>query len=416
MRGSVAACRLGIARTFQNVRLFHEMTVLENVLVGMGDQSFVKGSLRLPGTVDAERLRMKRAYYILEDVGLEKYLGSRAGDIPFGQQRLLEIARALALDPKLLLLDEPAAGLNRTETTGLGALIRRIRDKGKTVLLVEHDMHLVMNLVEKVIVLDGGRKIAKAHRLMCARTRGSARLIWGRRNAEDDQPEVRIRRAYGYRWDLDARRQGEVVALLGGNGAGKSTLLKTIAGLITPTAGRIALRDRNITGWPAEKIAAAGLSLVPEGRGLFPGMSVLDNLRMGGYASRLAGRKLSGRIEQAYEMFPVLAERLSDKAGNLSGGQQQMLAIARALVGSPDILLLDEPSTGLAPLLVAEVFEKIQQLKESGMTILLAEQNVQMALETADRAYVIENGKVVFNGPASELMESDEVKRAYLGI
>ena len=161
LRGQVAACRLGIARTFQNVRLFREMSVLENVLVGMGDTGFLSGSIRLPAQVDAERLRMKMAYYILESVGLDKLIRARAGDIAFGQQRLLEIARCLALEPRLLLLDEPAAGLNRIETTALGALIRQIRDRGITVLLVEHDMHLVMNLAERVIVLDSGRKISE---------------------------------------------------------------------------------------------------------------------------------------------------------------------------------------------------------------------------------------------------------------
>jgi branched-chain amino acid transport system ATP-binding protein len=160
VRGTVGASRLGIARTFQNVRLFREMTVLENVLVGMGGTGFLGASFRLPGYVGADRLRMKKAQYLLEDVGLDGLTNTRAGDIPFGQQRLLEIARALAINPKLLLLDEPAAGLNRTETTALAGLIRRIRDKGITIVLVEHDMHLVMNLVERVIVLDGGKKIA----------------------------------------------------------------------------------------------------------------------------------------------------------------------------------------------------------------------------------------------------------------
>lgn len=160
IRGASGACRSGIGRTFQNVRLFHDMTVLENVLVGLGPASFLAASLRLPPSVAAERLRMKRALYLLEDVGLEALAHTRAGDIPFGQQRLLEIARALALSPKLLLLDEPAAGLNRTETAGLAALIRRIHARGIAVLLIEHDMHLVMHLAQRVIVLDGGRKIA----------------------------------------------------------------------------------------------------------------------------------------------------------------------------------------------------------------------------------------------------------------
>lgn len=159
--GPVGAARLGIARTFQNVRLFREMTVIENVLVGMGGDGFLSASVRLPGAVDADRLRMKKAYYLLENLGLQSLVGVKAGGIPFGQQGLLEIARALALGPKLLLLDEPAAGLNRTETTSLSGMIRRICDNGVTVVLVEHDMNLVMNLAERVVVLDGGKRIAE---------------------------------------------------------------------------------------------------------------------------------------------------------------------------------------------------------------------------------------------------------------
>lgn len=154
------ACRIGIARTFQNVRLFHEMTVLENILTGMGGQSFWDGSLRLPRAVGEDRLRMKRAYYLLEDAGVAELAEQPAGGIPFGQQRLVEIARALALNPALLLLDEPAAGLNATETVALSALIRRIHQRGIAILLVEHDMRLVMNIAQRVIVLDRGRKIA----------------------------------------------------------------------------------------------------------------------------------------------------------------------------------------------------------------------------------------------------------------
>ncbi len=209
---------------------------------------------------------------------------------------------------------------------------------------------------------------------------------------------------------------GEVVALLGGNGAGKSTLLKTVAGLLAPAEGRILLNGKAITGLPAERIAARGLTLVPEGRGLFPGMSVHDNLRLGGYARGFRGAKLAANIRLAYAMFPALAERPREKAGRLSGGQQQMLALGRALVGEPDLLLLDEPSTGLAPLLVAEVFAIIRRLKEAGKTLLLAEQNVQHALQVADRGYVLENGRIALQGPAGELLASDDVRKAYLGV
>jgi len=208
---------------------------------------------------------------------------------------------------------------------------------------------------------------------------------------------------------------GEVVALLGNNGAGKSTLLRTIAGLITPREGRVLLRDINIAGWPVERIAALGVTLVPEDRGLFPDMTVHENLRMGGYVRKLRGKILREHIDRALAYFPALTARLSTRAGALSGGQQQMLAITRALVGAPALLILDEPSIGLAPLLVAEVFRQMVELKEAGMTLLLAEQNVQLALQLADRAYVLENGRITLTGTSAELMASDAIQYAYLG-
>lgn len=230
---------------------------------------------------------------------------------------------------------------------------------------------------------------------------------------------VNLRSGYGSLRVIDGIslhvKAGEIVTLIGANGAGKSTLLKTVAGLLPATEGRVLFEDKDIAGWPAERIAAFGLTLVPEGRGLFPGMTVLDNLRMGGYARHLKARQLDRRVEQACAVFPVLSERLSERAGHLSGGQQQMLALARALVGQPKALLLDEPSTGLAPLLVTEVLQKIQQLKSSGLAILLAEQNVQGALRISDRAYVMKTGRVALDGPAAELMKSEEINQAYLG-
>ncbi|MGO8678495.1 MAG: ABC transporter ATP-binding protein [Limisphaerales bacterium] len=210
--------------------------------------------------------------------------------------------------------------------------------------------------------------------------------------------------------------RGEVIALVGANGSGKSTLLKTIAGLIPPFEGRILLKGKEMAGQPAERIAAAGLTLLPEGRGLFPEMSVLENLRMGGYARRLSRRAGAERLDVVCSGFPALREKLAQKAGSLSGGQQQMLALARAMVGAPEVLLLDEPSTGLAPLVVEEVFTKIKVLKQTGVAIILAEQNVSRALEIADRAYVMKTGRLVMEGPAAELLRSDEIKRAYLGM
>jgi branched-chain amino acid transport system ATP-binding protein len=210
--------------------------------------------------------------------------------------------------------------------------------------------------------------------------------------------------------------ENEVVALVGGNGAGKSTLLRAIAGLVRMSEGRVILSGRNVGGNPAEKMARMGLALVPEGRALFPGMTVHENLKIGSNARRGLRSEIDARFDAVYDLFPDLKKRLASRAGELSGGQQQMLALGRALMSAPRILLLDEPSTGLAPVLVAELFDKIAALKSQGMTILLAEQNVHKALDVADRGYVIENGRIVLEDTGEGLKSSERVRKAYLGI
>jgi len=208
----------------------------------------------------------------------------------------------------------------------------------------------------------------------------------------------------------------EVVALVGGNGAGKSTLLRTIAGLVRPGEGRVFLKGDNVAGRSAESIARHGLALVPESRALFPGMTIYENLLVGLNANPAKASEAKSRFTSVYELFPELLKRAKSRAGELSGGQQQMLALGRALMSAPDILLLDEPSTGLAPVLVAELFEKIAALKRGGMTLLLAEQNVHRALDIADRGYVIESGRIVLEDTGEALKSSERVQKAYLGI
>jgi len=207
-------------------------------------------------------------------------------------------------------------------------------------------------------------------------------------------------------------RAGEVVALLGANGAGKSTLLRAVAGVLRPDRGRIHFDGIDVTGWAAHRVARRGLRLVPEGRGLLARMTVWENLLMGQYAR---GAGTARDLEAALERFPVLRQRRGQMASTLSGGEQQMLAIARALVGRPALLMLDEPSLGLAPRLVREIFAVVAQLKRDGVTIVLVEQNARQALAVADRAYILETGQVVLSGPAAELAAGEEVQRAYLG-
>ncbi len=207
--------------------------------------------------------------------------------------------------------------------------------------------------------------------------------------------------------------QGEVVTLIGANGAGKSTTLQTISGLLRSRTGSIEFCGENISNTPSHKIVEKGLAQVPEGRRIFLQMSVQENLEMGAYTQPGAG--IDTDLERVFQQFPRLKERRRQIAGTLSGGEQQMLAIGRALMSHPKLLMLDEPSMGLAPILVEQIFDIIRQLHKDGTTILLVEQNAQMALSVADRAYVMETGKITLSGTGAELAASDQVKKAYLG-
>jgi branched-chain amino acid transport system ATP-binding protein len=210
--------------------------------------------------------------------------------------------------------------------------------------------------------------------------------------------------------------QGELVTLIGGNGAGKSTVLKAITGQIPVKESRIFLEEQRIDGFSPEKIVNLGLILVPENRGLFGGMTVEENLKLGAFRLRLSSRGLRTAMEDIWQMFPVLRDRIHQQVNTMSGGEQQMLAIAKGLMSNPRLMLLDEPSVGLAPRLVQEIFSRIDLLKKKGVTLLLVEQNVRHALDCADRGYVMERGRIVLEGSSQELKSNDEIKKAYLGV
>ena len=210
--------------------------------------------------------------------------------------------------------------------------------------------------------------------------------------------------------------EGEFVTLLGSNGAGKTTLLRTIAGVIRPARGIIRFREKEIQGLPPHRIVELGVSLCPEGRQLFPQLSVEKNLVLGAYTRRKDKNLIKESLREAYELFPILAERSRQPAGTLSGGQQQMLAIDRALMSKPKLLLLDEPSMGLAPMIVRKIMmEVLREIHKRGTTLLLSEQNANMALMISERAYVMESGKIALEGPSQELLRDEKVKRAYIG-
>lgn len=316
--------------------------------------------------------------------------------------------------------------MNPRETEELKALIRRIRDElGVTVCLIEHDMRLVMTLSERVTVLNYGAKLAEGSpqeirnnsdgRLPRAR-RGGGRLRQALRGAMLELENIHT--YYGHIHALKGVSlsvpEGQIVALIGGNGAGKTTTLRTVSGMLKPRSGHITLRGKDIAGLSPHRVMRMGLSHVPEGWRIFPQLSVRENLEVGGYT---VGRKLmEERIQEAFTLFPHLKEREHQAGGTMSGGEQQMLAIARALTVNPAVLLLDEPSIGLPPLFVETIFDIIVRLnKERGTTILLVEQNAQMALGAAASAYVLQTGEIKLAGRAAGIAGDDSVRKAYLG-
>jgi branched-chain amino acid transport system ATP-binding protein len=367
---------------------------------------------------------------LLAFVGYHGSLTAPAADLPHVDRRLVEIARALAMRPRVLLLDEPAAGLMRSDKDALSRLIRRIADLGIAVVLVEHDMLLVMGISDAVVVLDAGQRIAAGSP---AEVRRDPRVLkaylgggemrarprpapWhGSRDAV--LTTLKLTAGYGAAPVLDEVsldvRPGELVTLIGANGAGKSTTMRAISGLLRPVEGAIILDDRSIAALEAHRIARQGLALVPEGRQVFPELTVMDNLVLGAHARRPANH--DAEIAALLARFPRLKERLTLRAGLLSGGEQQMLAIARGLMAKPRILLLDEPSLGLAPAMINELFDILAALRDDGVTILLVDQMAQLALTVADRGYVLELGRIVRADDAAALAEDPELEAAYLG-
>ena len=385
--------RAGVARTYQTTQLFGSMSVAENLAIAGGGEA------------------------LAAFVGYVGDLDARAADLPHVDKRLVEVARALATRPSVLLLDEPAAGLSAEDKAKLARLLRRIAEAGVAVVLVEHDMAVVMGISDRVVVLDAGLRIAAGTPAEVQRDPAVRKAYLG----EEQARRVRERRAAGAAM-LDVGRlaagygaepvlrgidlnvhQGEMVAVLGANGAGKSTLMRAIAGVHRPVEGGIALEGREISREPAHRVVKRGAVLVPEGRQVFPELSVLDNLALGAYSRReWSGDEIASMLER----FPRLRARLHQRAGLLSGGEQQMLAIARGLMAKPRLLLLDEPSLGLAPQVVNDLFAVLDRLRAESATILLVDQMAGLALSLSDRAYVLEQGKIA---------ELEDLERAYLG-
>jgi branched-chain amino acid transport system ATP-binding protein len=449
--------RLGIGRTFQRLETFGTLSVRDNILVAAEMRKGWSREKFKPGTLADE---------LIERIGLTSVAQERVDRLPTGTQRLVEMARALATKPRVVLLDEPSSGLNEAETADFSELLVELAASGLAILLVEHDMGLVMSACHHIHVLDFGQIIAygtpaevQANPLVRAAylgegdeadevpeeqqallaevsalqeevraetepTNGTTPFMSVSETAPTDattrEPTegaalelIDVRAAYG---SIDVLHgvsitipRGTVYALLGPNGAGKSTTLKVASGQLNPTAGEVRYLGEKINGRSSDKVARAGLCTIPEGRGIFPNLTVLENLRTMTYT----GTSLSQIEDQAYLRFPRLKERRKQMAGTLSGGEQQMLAIARAIGTEPKVLLLDELSMGLAPLVVSELYDVVKRIAADDVSILVVEQFAHEVLDVADVAAIILHGKVQFEGSPPEV--ADALQDAYLG-
>ncbi|HTJ69886.1 MAG TPA: ATP-binding cassette domain-containing protein [Actinospica sp.] len=413
--------RLGVALAHQVPQPFHGLTVRDNV--------------RVAAMANRPRTRDEELAEILELCGLEAKADRSAGSLRVLDLKRLEVARALATRPRVLLLDEVAAGLVGRELDEAIDLIRRVHRRGATVVLVEHVERVVRELVDRVLVLDWGRPIAEGTPAEIARdpqvravylgdaqepasTREQQRATT--RNPGSDDVLTLDGVSSGYADMLALRdfslrvRPGQIVSVLGANGAGKSTLCGTIVGAVRARSGTISAFGRDITRLPVHERARLGIAYCQEGRRIFVDLTVRENLALGAPLS-LDKARVRERMERVHEVFPILAERAGQRAGTMSGGQQQMLAVGRALMADPALLICDEISLGLAPVAIDALYGALAEINAQGVAILLVEQNVKRALSISDHAVVLSRGRVSYSGDPAGLLGDEDLDAAYFG-
>ena len=418
---SYRRARMGIGRTHQIPRPFRQMTVLENLMVARhyGARSASGGG------VHAE------CETILREMGLSDVAHVKAEDLTLLQLKRLELARTLALEPRILLMDEIGAGLVESEVRELIEVIKALRHRVEAIVIIEHIMDVITECSDRVAVLDFGKLIAdgpvqqvlaEPEVVSCYLGTGCEELVprvTPHEVSEDATPILtldRVSTGYGHfkalsDISLDVHH-GEVVALLGTNGAGKTTAARVISGMIPATAGRITLSGEDVTSLASHDLARRGLAHCMEGRHIFADLTVHENLVLAGSVKKDG---LQDRLTRVYDLFDVLAERRDKSGKQLSGGQQQMLAIGRALMADPDIIIFDEIALGLAPATVDRLYDTLVKIRDEGTTMILIEQNVERGLSLADRVFVLEKGTIALGGTPDELRGDPRLEALYMG-
>ena len=409
-----ARVRLGLARSFQITSVLREFTALDNVALAV--QAHAGHSFRFLADARRDESLRRPARQGLAEVGLAPRADALAANLSHGEQRQLEIAMALAGDPRLLLLDEPMAGMGAEESQRLIGFLRGFKGK-RAMLLIEHDMDAVFQLADRITVLVYGRAIASGTPEEIRANPDVRQAYLG----EEVDVMLRVRELaafygasqalFGMELAVDA---GEVVTLMGRNGMGKTTTVNAIMGLLPARSGVVEFEGSRVDHLPSFRIARLGLGLVPEGRQIFPNLSVRENLLAS--AANRTSRGNPWTLERAYTFFPRLAERQRNMGNQLSGGEQQMLAIGRALMTNPKLLILDEATEGLAPLIRHEIWSCLDRLKREGQAILVIDKSVGALIGLADRHHIVEKGRVVWTGTSDALARDSELQHRYLGV
>ena len=465
-----AIARRGLVRTFQITSGFENLTVRENLLSAYAGG--LSNGFRVP---DDQR---QRAAELLELLELEAVADHEASDLSGGQQKLLELGRVMMREPDCLLLDEPTASVNPALQQRLLAFLRRINDEGTTVLLIEHDMNVVAEMIDRLSVLNRGRVITQGsfdevtsdvtvrdaylgtareatvdpENKQSAASSGTAGVghepasvaesadpdrnrgrqpddhgeksrDGGSERSKDEGGEGYLQArnlvtGYGTHTVVDGvsvQSRDGVTCIFGPNGSGKSTLLKALAGVVPVWSGEIELDGQSMTGRQSHEFIEAGITMVPQRDMIFEGLTVKENLQLGGAAVTVE-RPIEERMADVFEAFPPLEKKLSSRAGSLSGGQQTMLGFGRAMMGGGDVFLLDEPTSSLAPTITDDIFGMIETLVNEDKQVILVEQNVREALPVADHVYILAGGTIRFDGSSEQLRDEDFLMRRFLGI